>query len=444
MADRAADTPARAPRRDRRGSGGAPGAATISPRATGPAPVTPAAWHWEARATTIAAIEAALARFWATAAQEAESDGVNPRETAEARGDPRLAGHLEDGGDVRVRTRTSVLTLVVVAARPETASRALATMQVLEERHPSRMVILAPGDPDGPSALDARISLTCHPRRGSVSETCAERIVLHTGGELAQHLAGVATPLLIHDLPVVVWWPDDPPIGSRLFRELVETSDEVLLDSGAFRDDGTRRLTALAALVADERVAARDIGWMRLTLWRELLAGLFDHPLLAPELPSVKAVRIDVAQPGKVLRVSKPLLFAGWLAGMLGWGPGDPLTAKEQAGSLVGSWTHERRHVRLELRPVHALDALSLRSSGSLVRVELELGTARHPIRARVVRQPDHLLATADWNGAEVIRRAGRLEPFDEAPYVAEALDEVGHDRIFEQAVLGAARLLAG
>lgn len=401
-------------------------------------------WHWEAQATTIAGIEEALARFWAMVAREASADGFSPGQTADALGDPRLAGLLGAAEEVRVRTRTSVLTLVVVATRPETATRALATMSVLEGRHPSRVVILAPGDPDGPSSLDARISLTCQPRQGSMTETCAERIMIHAGGELAQHLAGVATPLLIHDLPVVAWWPDDPPIGSRPFRELVETSDQVLLDSGSFRDDGTRRLAALAALVADERIAARDIGWMRLTLWRELLAGLFDHPLLGPELPSVKAVRIDVAQPGRILRVSKPLLFAGWLASMLGWTPARPPTLKEQTGSLIGSWTRGRQQIRLELRPVHALDALSLHSSGSLVRVELELGTSRHPIRARVVRQPDHLLATADWNGAEVIRRAGRLEPFDEAPYVAEVLDEVGHDRIFEQAVLGGARLLAG
>jgi hypothetical protein len=59
-----------------------------------------------------------------------------------------------------------------------------------------------------------------------------------------------------------------------------------------------------------------------------------------------------------------------------------------------------------------------------------------------VSRQADHLLATADWDGAEVVRRAGGLELFNEAPYVAESLNRLGHDRSFEEAIARAARLV--
>ena len=58
---------------------------------------------------------------------------------------------------------------------------------------------------------------------------------------------------------------------------------------------------------------------MRLTLWRELLAELFDHPLLAPELASARTLRLDVLRPGAELRLAKPALYAGWLASVLGW-----------------------------------------------------------------------------------------------------------------------------
>jgi hypothetical protein len=78
------------------------------------------------------------------------------------------------------------------------------------------------------------------------------------------------------------------------------------------------------------------------------------------------------------------------------------------------------------------------------VRVEMELGRRGHEMRARVTRQADHLLATAEWRGAQVTRRAGRLEPFGEAPYLAEALDSGGPDRIFEGALVRATRLLGG
>ncbi|HEY7600658.1 MAG TPA: hypothetical protein VH741_12080, partial [Candidatus Limnocylindrales bacterium] len=65
-------------------------------------------------------------------------------------------------------------------------------------------------------------------------------------------------------------------------------------------------------------------------------------------------------------------------------------------------------------------------------------------LRARITRQQDHLLATADWNGAQVSRRAGRLEPFDETPYIAQALAQPGADTVYERALVRAVRLLSG
>jgi hypothetical protein len=60
-----------------------------------------------------------------------------------------------------------------------------------------------------------------------------------------------------------------------------------------------------------------------------------------------------------------------------------------------------------------------------------------------VTRQSDHLLATADWNGAPVARRPAPLEAFDETPFLAEALDRTGHDPVFELALERAVRLTA-
>ncbi len=408
-------------------------------------PAVPGAMHhWGARATSVGEIETELARIWGLAAREAELEGMTPAAEADAFGDPRVAARLDQRGEVRVRARTSVLTLVVVATRPETLDRVLGAIGELAGRHPSRAIVLAPGDPDGPSSLDARISLECTVRPASVTETCAERILVQAGGETAQHLAGIATPLLIHDLPVVLWWADDPPLGSRQLRELTGTCDQLLVDSGAFRDDGTARLAALAVLVAGGEVAVHDIGWMRLTLWRELLGALFDHPLLTPELSSLRSLRLDVARPGTTLRISKAACFAGWLAAALHLDVAQPLHPARNSESLVGTWTDGHREIRVEFRPVVASGEAGAPSSGSLQRIELELGRGRRVIRARVSRQADHLLATADWDGAEVVRRTGRLEAFDEAPYVAESLNRLGHDRSFEDSVARAARLVGG
>ncbi len=403
------------------------------------------ATRWQGRASSIAEVEAQLTKIWTSAADEVAHKPISDGALSRALGDPRLAPLLDGPEDVRVRTRTSVLTLVVVAPRPETTERAIDAVNLLAGRHPSRAIILSPGDPDGPSTLDARIVASCQVSGRGDSETCTEQIHLRVGGETAQHLSAVVAPLLIHDLPVVLWWPDEPPIGRRPFRELLQTVDRLLVDSGSFGADGGRRLAGLAAVIAEGEAVVHDIGWMRLTLWRELLAGLFDHPLLLREVGRCRTLRIHIARPSGEFRTIKGALFAGWLAGQLGWEIAQPLETKPGSDSLFGTLREGRHDIRVELRPATgtAGDA-SVRSSGSLTRVEMELGRGNSAIRAVVTRQHDHLLATAEWNGAPIMRRPGRLEPFGEAPFLGEALELTGQDRVFERALARATRLIGG
>jgi glucose-6-phosphate dehydrogenase assembly protein OpcA len=425
---------------------------------------------WRGRANSIKGIEEELSRIWAAAArrpageiaatvQARDPESVGAGHPTSASGNGRRAPEQTPPPDaaagepdpfrssdedvVRVRTRTRVLTLIVVATKPETEERALDAVNTLASRHPSRAIILSPGDPDGPATIDAQIFARCQIAKGTSTETCTEEILLRTGGEIVEHLTGVIAPLLIHDLPAVLWWPDDPPIGSRPFRELLGSASRLLVDSGNFREDGAKRLVGLAAVVAEGRPPVHDIGWMRLTLWRELLAGLFDHPLLLPEMEHIRNMRIYVSRPGDTFRITKAACFAGWLASSLGWEIGAPMRTAKDTDSLVGAFRSGRHQIKVEFRPVQQVTDRSVRSPGSLTRVELELGRGRHDIHARVTRAADHLLATADWSGARVTRRAGRLEPFGEAPYIAEALDSAGPDRVFERSLAMAARLIA-
>lgn len=351
------------------------------------------------------------------------------------------AGPIDDHGSLKGRMRTSVLTLVVVALRPETAERAMAIVNALASRHPSRAIVISPGDPDGPATFDAHLYAACQLSVASRAEVCTEEIFVKTGGELSQHLSTVVAPLLVHDLPVVLWWPDDTPFRSRQFRDLAEMSDGLLVDSGSFRDDGRAGLRGLLDTV-NEGHAVHDIGWARLALWRELLASLFDHPLLGTELSSIRHLRVDVSRPTSRIRLSKAASFAGWLAAMLDWDVAEPLREVAGGDRCTGTLRQGRRTVSVEVRAVRAGGGPSVPGTGSLMRVELELQRGRAQTRARVTRQADHLLATADWNGAQVVRRAGRLEPFEETPFLAEALDRTMKDQVFERALERAVALV--
>ncbi|MGI8927866.1 MAG: glucose-6-phosphate dehydrogenase assembly protein OpcA, partial [Candidatus Limnocylindrales bacterium] len=395
-------------------------------------PIKTDATRWHVRAQSISQCVEQLGQVWTAAAEQSGRTGLTAEVTSSGLGDPSLGDHLDSRRSVRVRMRTSVLTLVAIAPRPETAERAIAAVSALHQRHPSRAIVVSPTDFDGPSTMDAHIYAECKLSERSEAEVCTEQILVKTGGELSQHLSRVVTPLLIHDLPVVLWWPDDPPFGSKQFTEVVGISDRLLVDSGSFHEDGGAKLAGLATVVSDG-ISVSDIGWLRLTLWRELMAGLFDHPLLTRELDHIRHVRIDISRPTSTMRISKAAFYCGWLASRLGWEVKQPLSRHHEDDELLtGSFRSGRREIKVELRPVRATLDGSHRAAGSLVRVDLEAERTRSVTRARITRQADHLLATADWNGAQVTRRAGQLEPFDETPFIAEALERPGMDKIFE------------
>jgi len=300
--------------------------------------------------------------------------------------------------------------------------------------------VLGFGDFDGPAGVDARVQAHCHPL-GRSSEVCTEQIFVSISGEACQHPSAVAAPLLLHDLPVTLWWTDDPPIGTRVFGELIDLADRLIVDSGLFRDDGRARLVALAA-AAREGLEIHDIGWMRLEPWRTPLAALFDEPALRPYLGGVGRVRVTVARPGSIVRVSRAALYLAWLASRLRWHVEQEL---RPTGDNAFSGILSRRGRRIEVELLgEAVPADGSRTPGGLLRVELECVRRRRRASVSVARADGHLLAEAEIDGRPCARRMAMLEHHEDAPYLAEALEAPARDAIFQAALPVAARLLGG
>src|SRR5215469_842440 len=95
-----------------------------------------------------------------------------------------------------------VLTLIVVTDEEGQYDAIRAANQAARE-HPMRVLVVIARRPKADSRLDAEI------RVGEASP--GETIVLRMYGPLAQHADSVAAPLLVPDVPVVIWWPDTAP-----------------------------------------------------------------------------------------------------------------------------------------------------------------------------------------------------------------------------------------
>lgn len=284
-------------------------------------------------------------------------------------------------------TRTSVLTLVIIANRHEQAARAQAATHELGGRHPARVLtlFLDPGSREGPSGLDAQVELL-----GGASadkEVWFEDVQLHVHGPATRHLDSLIEPLTLSDLPVVAWFVDGLPAADD---PMLRAADVLLVDARALGDDC---FPSLAALV--DRLPVVDLSWVRMQPWRELLAGLFEGPAFRPFVHAVR--RADLAG-----RAGPRRLLGGWIADRLDL-PSRSLHLEEA----------EHVTIRLHCRDDEGREAtfeVTRLDGGRMVQASAEVSGG--PASEAVLQLPE---ATPAWGLADALSRLRRDVVFEGA-----------------------------
>ena len=204
--------------------------------------------------------------------------------------------------------RASVLNLIVVVTNEAGLNAVEQVLNGLSVTNPSRtLLLLAQHDRDTPK-LEAQVS--AQTRTESGHRVTTERVTLHAHGEVAMHLGSLVTPLLIPDLPVVLWNPGRPQFDSPLFRSLCELADRLVVDTDEGFDAGD--LTQLLAVARRDRAQASigDFNWARLIPWRHLTAQFFDMPGMLARLAQVHGVTIHHGADGSTTQAN---LLGGWM-----------------------------------------------------------------------------------------------------------------------------------
>ena len=403
--------------------------------------------RWRSRAHSIEEVEQELARIWSQAslagASDADGDLVNDR---------------------HIGARTSVMNLVVIAARPEVGERCAATIQRLVGRHPSRTMIVQPADPDGPSWLDAQIVAHCIMPRADAPETCAETIHLTCGGEAGRHLDAIVAPLLIHDLPVTVWWPDEPSFGSEPVNDLLAMADRLVVDGSGWHGTGLVQLRRMAEAGNRLSLAISDFAMVRQSRWREAIAAIFDIPHFQPYLRHLRriAVTYGVRDEGaaETTNVVKPLYHAAWLGSRLGMevvrplspmtglaarkgparGAGGRLTPLANPNAGLGATLHlDRTDVAVVIRPV-----LSEMPPGTTLRVELLADWRGSELRADVTAEQDAVHVRVWQDGVHALERGFNAPRRTDIDLLAEAIEAGGRDSVAVETLDLAAALAGG
>jgi Glucose-6-phosphate dehydrogenase subunit len=239
-----------------------------------------------------------------------------------------MARDLMDGG--RANASARVLNMVAVVDR-ERRVEIEARLARVGRYHPSFTIICAvgAGEPSGEPAD-------------------SEHVVLDLVPAQLIHLDAIVDPLLVSELPTVVWAPHGYP---EAVDSLLRLADVVLLDSTEEPDIATS-LARVGELA--ERVYVVDLAWLRGTPWRERVAFTFDPAEWRPELQHISAVKVRHGADSAVAA----LLFVGWLASRLGWTP--ELLAGDGTGRRSGDAHSNGGDVQVTLEPAKALDVPGL------------------------------------------------------------------------------------
>jgi glucose-6-phosphate dehydrogenase assembly protein OpcA len=230
-----------------------------------------------------------------------------------------------------------VLNLVVVVDgdwRGEVMNR----LEQVGRYHPSRTIVCAV-EPKR-ETIDASVVMTVAGDAGPGElSLMRERVMLDIGEKHLAKLDTVVDPLVVTDLPTLVWSPHGHP---EAVDALLHLSQVVLIDS--INEPDPAGALHRAKELAEEAYVV-DLAWLRTTPWRERVAATFDPARWREELARIDSVTVRHRPDSSVAGV----LFFGWLSSRLGWGVGSLMPAN---GSVRGrAQGGHRQDVTLTLEP---------------------------------------------------------------------------------------------
>ncbi|MHB8659839.1 MAG: glucose-6-phosphate dehydrogenase assembly protein OpcA [Solirubrobacteraceae bacterium] len=197
-----------------------------------------------------------------------------------------------------------VLNLIVLVERPwkgEIANR----LERVGRYHASRTILCTVEE--GRKTIDATAVMTYDEPEHGIG-VIHEQVEIDVGEIHLERLDAIVDPVIVPDLPTVLWSPHGRDEAVDHLRSMV---DVMLLDTDDRFEPGDALERAAAEL---ESAYVVDLAWLRTTPWRERLAASFDPPGRRRELTTISGIIIR----HRPSSATTALLFAGWLCARLG------------------------------------------------------------------------------------------------------------------------------
>ncbi|MEO6392308.1 MAG: glucose-6-phosphate dehydrogenase assembly protein OpcA [Pyrinomonadaceae bacterium] len=351
-------------------------------------------------------------------------------------------GDKDDDGSVM---RARVLNLLVHVDSDAALQTVNALLPDVTAAHPCRAIVMMGDEKGADQDIEVYLSLQCRPVLSAHDRRlCCEAVTLEARGRFAVELPSAATPLMVPDLPAILWWHGDVEFDDPVFRTLNRVMNRVVFDSANFAETH-HDIEGLVEFWDRQRATdARlsDLNWNRHSAWRSLIAAFFDGPENRLQLDRLERVEIDCIRPTSDPTAVPPqgLILAGWFAGCLGWTtrPDAPLLQVNDTWqiTLVG----QDREVQFVWRFVDHADP----GECEIVRVELICSENDDAAHFEVALSSNGYHLETDTKGDSITRapRVLNCPNTDTAHLLAAELNAGGQDLVLERSVRAAAAMI--
>lgn len=218
----------------------------------------------------------------------ANPNQVDPARIAEALAD--LWREADDDGGVGT-TRACGLTLIAAVSGDLEFARAATLIAQATAVVPAR-TLLVDLDPATDGDLTAEVSALCSLDKNAGKTVCQEQVLVKAAPSRFADVAPLISPLLVADLPVVLYVPEPRLLDLAPVKNLLHALDALVIDSSA-APDARSLLGKMLDLHARGRFAVRDLTFERLRPWRTSIAEGFDA--LASQGRALRAVVVEAA-----------------------------------------------------------------------------------------------------------------------------------------------------
>ena len=323
--------------------------------------------------------------------------------------------------------RACVVNLIVCSNLDEEVEQLASDLTAAGDSQPGRLILLLTDEESCDDGFDTRVSAHCQMQPGGREQICGEiiRIVVH--GEAASRSASVVAPLLVPDLPVFLWWRRSIDLDSALLRRFAEITDRLIIDSA---QRGVDDLLALSKLMRiGEDLTVSDLAWARLQDWRRALAGLYDSGLTREVLTRPTRIRLEFGATDYL--PNEVVYLLSWLASRLSWELRSSLVETD-FGYRVDGHTGDS-DLEIELH----------RAAGKGL-LRMQLSAASH-LTVQLAKHDSNGTFLETWAECQGRRRSHQILPGTsqrEIDLLAAELEIPGKDRVFEEALAFASKLL--